>query len=44
VIPDAPLLLLARLVGGDVESLVDLARVRDDDLAADRERKLECER
>jgi hypothetical protein len=44
VVPDSPPLVRAWLVGRDVQPLVHLARVGDDDLAADFERELESER
>jgi len=41
VIAHAPALLVARLVGRDVQALVDLSRVGDDDLAVELQRDLE---
>jgi len=43
VVTDLPPLLVARLVGGDVQPFVDLARVGDHDLATDRHRQVEGE-
>jgi hypothetical protein len=44
VVPHAPLVLNTWLVGGDVQALVDLARVGDDYLSADLQRQLERNR